>query len=442
MLNATLMRLRHALLFLPLLTAALAPGEANAQVATAGPAVAIGPVIKRVTPSGDDYPVRVQNLRPEGINLADCLADVRLVFNLTLTGGPFGSYHLQAWAGPQDCSPLAARTPGTATAVCWPLLNGDVGQVSPVDVSVRAQDIIAQRETATKVTSYTPATSTTCNQTGTADFALAVYFLWLDSSGNPVGTYAKVPVPTSTRGPNPPTAVTVGAGQALTLNWTPPTDSNIQGFTVYCDPAPGSESATSGAAQGDAGVTLVCPGSETPPAASDAGEEVADAGDAGDAAAISSTDAGVFKVRDGTLGASGTDGGCYYETTPASCGSSVFGSGTQTVQGGSVDGKYRCGDVGAGTATSASITGLKKGVTYTLAVAARDAYDNAGALSAPVCGIPVDTAGFWERYKASGGDAKGGLCALEAVGVPAPFGVFAAVFALSALGLWRRRKQG
>jgi hypothetical protein len=58
-------------------------------------------------------------------------------------------------------------------------------------------------------------------------------------------------------------------------------------------------------------------------------------------------------------------------------------------------------------------------VNYNLVVAAVDGYGNIGPPSGEVCGKPEPIDDFWKIYRQDGGNAGGGLCALEAVGARA-----------------------
>ncbi|MGH7270628.1 MAG: fibronectin type III domain-containing protein, partial [Polyangiaceae bacterium] len=88
-----------------------------------------------------------------------------------------------------------------------------------------------------------------------------------------------------------------------------------------------------------------------------------------------------------------------------------------------------------------TITGLTNGTTYNIAVSAVDAYGNIGPPSIEACDFPAPVNDFWKLYRAGGGQAGGGLCAVEHVG--APIGSAAAFAGLGALALAfiRRRRR-
>jgi hypothetical protein len=92
-----------------------------------------------------------------------------------------------------------------------------------------------------------------------------------------------------------------------------------------------------------------------------------------------------------------------------------------------------------GTATNSSTKaeagGLTNGVRYALGVASVDEFYNSGNLSSLDCATPEPVTGFYEAYRAAGGEAGGGYCALGA----SPSRVLAGGVSLVALGLILRR---
>jgi len=97
----------------------------------------------------------------------------------------------------------------------------------------------------------------------------------------------------------------------------------------------------------------------------------------------------------------------------------------------------------AKTTTNASTTeaeadGLQNGVLYAVGVATVDAFNNPGPLSTLACATPENVTGFFEAYRAAGGEGGGGFCSVGAV----PSRLAAAFMALAALGLAVRRRRG
>jgi hypothetical protein len=88
-----------------------------------------------------------------------------------------------------------------------------------------------------------------------------------------------------------------------------------------------------------------------------------------------------------------------------------------------------------------TISGLKNGVTYTVAVAAVDGFGNVGLASINACDFPAPVNDFWKIYRQDGGQAGGGFCALEAVGAPVGSSLAFAGLAATAVTLIRRRRS-
>jgi len=97
---------------------------------------------------------------------------------------------------------------------------------------------------------------------------------------------------------------------------------------------------------------------------------------------------------------------------------------------------YMCGTANK-TATRGTATGLINNVAYNVAVAATDSYRNVGEISAPACAIPQPVTGFFEAYRAAGGEGGGGFCSFSRHGRPI---VLLTVFGLG-LGLVLRRRR-
>lgn len=102
------------------------------------------------------------------------------------------------------------------------------------------------------------------------------------------------------------------------------------------------------------------------------------------------------------------------------------------------EGAIRCGSTNAAQATDGTATGLANGTRYAVAIAAQDRFDNVGALSALACGTPQEVTGFFEAYRAAGGQGGGGFCSFG----PPRRGALAIslALALAGLALLRRRK--
>ncbi len=413
-----------------LVTVASSEREARAQAVTANP------VVFRYYPNNNPYPIRSQNLTPQGINFQDCVDNINLVFSLNLTmPGPPNT--LQAWAGASDCSLLASRTATTAT--CWPLVLA-IAQSNPATATIRAQDLVDHIGDNPKPVNYVASTGTACTRQVTSGATtIGVYFFFADASGNPVGTSTKVDVPISTQGPSAPSNVSVQFGDTLLIaKWTAPNDKSALAYNVFCDPPRGEE---------DAGPVL----------SADAGgtfQTVCTQADGG------FSDAATEASPDATIANPPVDGGCMSVFVPfdsgvaSTCPSKLLVSGGGTVTGDveagvtttggiqkAIDPKYRCGGGNGSISGGATIEKLKNGVEYTIAVAGTDAFGNNGPLSTPGCETPQAIDDFWTVYKGAGGGAGGSFCALEGVGVPAGTSVFTLGMITAMVALLRRRRS-
>jgi hypothetical protein len=97
-----------------------------------------------------------------------------------------------------------------------------------------------------------------------------------------------------------------------------------------------------------------------------------------------------------------------------------------------------CGSA-PGNASSRETSPLTNGVSYTVAVAAEDSFYNAGPLSSTVCSRPEPVTGFFEAYRAAGGQAGGGFCSVHAGRSQAGAGVV--LLSLLAFAIRRRSRQ-
>jgi hypothetical protein len=81
---------------------------------------------------------------------------------------------------------------------------------------------------------------------------------------------------------------------------------------------------------------------------------------------------------------------------------------------------------------------LQNNMLYAVGVASTDAFGNVGVLSNVACGTPQDVTGFYEAYRAAGGQAGGGFCSFAR---PRRADMaFAGLLLLGAVVLWRRRR--
>jgi hypothetical protein len=221
------------------------------------------------------------------------------------------------------------------------------------------------------------ATAEDCTSSVPEPSTVTLYFLLVDSADDVPegGAWAEYPLKFDMLAPDAPDSVSAGVGEnALVVSWEQPDDAtDIGGYRFYCDPPPG------GADVGEGGAT-------------------------------------------GSAGATGTPNG--------ECGSSILMAGAEPPAG------YECGDT-SGMSTNGEAMGLDNGQSYAVAVASFDDYDNVGVLSDVACGTPAPVTGFFEAYRAAGGKAGGGYCAMHA----GKSRMAAALFSLALLGLVLRKRR-
>jgi hypothetical protein len=427
------------------------------------------------------------NLNPYGVNYQDCINDMTLRFNL-LASSLNGGQLIEVWAGTSDCTTDMSRG-FQALPSCWlvrPPIAGIIagtGSSVPLSIDVRVQDLVGHQSSIPQTPTYSAVVGAAACQTQTVDTAqsFTIFFMPTDSSGHAIansGLY-KYAITTDLVGPPAPSGVQIGGGDTLfVVNWTQNIDADTAGYDVYLAEVPGPNGASPtgvGAEQ-----VLVCPDASTSPGSSDAtveatveaaAEATVEAGDDG-----ATSDA----VADGAIADTAAAGGpvCTYQSMGGSgdgsggmCGNTVLSQSSSTIldaaaaaqvddagnviEGGTTSGMVGISSIpsqylvgagpsgvtisGRGTGTS-TVTGLQNGVPYAVVVAAVDGSGNVGPPSSEQCGTPAPVNDFWNLYRADGGHAGGGFCALDAVGKPAPAVASAALVAGASLLVRRRRR--
>jgi hypothetical protein len=424
---------------------------------TSAPALARAQSIESSTPErissqGMDLgqTTRTEGQNPLGISYADCAADLTLRFSVQLTG--FSGQSLQVWASlGSPCVDPQDRGLESGNAVCWALEPSMVPTQSPTTVNVRVQDLVGWQSTSplpTGVPAPTKGSEACTAQPGYALVPMAINFLVVDGSGNPVGVSYQYTIQTDMVGPPAPVVCETVGDTIYNLTWAPNSDSDTVGYGIYIDPIPGQE--PDAGRGGDAGTIVVCPGG--------------DAGDAGDAG-CSTLPIGVMPPDGGSCGSSVSDVTCNDPNlmgsilpTPSDDGGSVTPMTSDDGGDGGVEGGVEEGSGGISTvstvflykpSTDASnmtvvdkstssyqFSGLVDYVTYTVVVSAVDGMGNVGPPSAEVCDYPAPVQDFWQVYEADGG-GRGGYCALG-VGGPSLAGLAGI---LVVVGVVRRRRR-
>lgn len=265
------------------------------------------------------------------INGADCLADDRLNFQMTVAGNQ--NTEVQIWAG-AGCEVPANRSP-SAQAPCWMLFNMPVANGSMI-AELHARDILSGR------TLHVPGGTTPVAPVGTLVdgvglaacdpsnvepsevLEIQLFFMLVDDNSSVIGNTATWTARAKIGGPLPPAQVSVESGsERLRVRFRYDNDQSpdvaINGYTFYCDPPPSSVMTTA-----------------------------ADAADA-----------------------------------QPRCDDSK----TELMAGSIADAKYRCATASI-SATEAELLHLQASQPYHVAMAASDTFDNIGPLSTVACGVP------------------------------------------------------
>jgi len=379
--------------------------------------------LPRVDKDGKTVNKRPITLKPEGVNYQDCVDDLKIRFPLQLQSFE-GNASLQVWAGLNGADCKDQRNRSSASTVCWPLGPNIPLQVNPV-VDIPVRNIMAGAPPFSPL-EYQKALEMGPDMCGKVDLAtISVQFLYFSPGQLATPSQSKdIGVEVDTVGPAPPTGLRTEPGNGrIKIVWNNISGegglSVLTGVRVYCDEA-------------SSGTTTTTDDAATSEPAEASCTEVPNEPDANDPDA----DAGTTTVCE-EAGTSTTEAGT---STPATaCSSPNFGE--EVIPDEKFNQQYGCGAITGNAGSSVTATSLrgqplKNNVTYAVAVAATDAFNNVGPLSAPICEYPELTTDFWENYRKAGGDAGGG-CTTSG----APMGSMTAMasIGLVALSALRRR---
>jgi len=435
MLPAHSMRLRTLSIFASMFVAvcALAPRAAHAQALSLNPAADVAQV-PRVDATGTTVGKRV-NQTPDGVSYADCANDLRI--RATLAPSPIdANQSIQVWAsiGSDDCSDKTLRS-GT-TQRCWKVA-ADRSLSTTLQIDVRFQDMLnipsILTSPTTYPTAYTPATSSVC---GKIDYnTVNVYFLLI--SGSEAVAKQSLSYVVDTIGPAALSGVTVTPGDTrLTVNFTPSgttvdeagtstnTGTTTSQVTIFWTPTTGKPATTEVC---DASTTTTTTDT-TDASTSDDDASTTDTTD--DASDSADTDATTTSTETGATSTTCT-------SAADACYAPEFDLETGEIPAATVP----SGTTGQ-SSSSFIINGLENGKTYSVAIAATDAFGNVGALSAVACGAPLALDDFWETYKKAGGAAEGCSTTLFPSGGSLATFIVASVAFVSTLVRRNRRKNG
>jgi hypothetical protein len=406
---------------------------ASAQT-TAGASIAVlnESSLPRLDKNGNLINKRPLTLNPEAVNLQDCLDEQQIRFTLQMAGFEANG-SVQRWAANNgvDCSAPTTRSGGFQQ--CWQL-GGNLPLSQNVNADIPVRAIISG--------ALTPATpDSSAAICGKVDLTtISVQFLYF-SPGNPsqAASAKAISVIADTIGPDPPGGLTALPGNTrISVSWasisggdtgdsgTAATSggglTSLTGVKVYCDPATGAAATSTPAAP-------VC---ET--VSNDGGATTVDAGDGG--TATTTVDAGTSTVC--------SDGGTSTTAPASTCTSPNFvdPNGGKIFPDAAFAAKYECGEITGNSGTTvvaSSVAGapLVNGTSYAVAVAATDAYGNAGPLSSVICKTPQPTTDFWEDYKNAGGRAGG--CSTGSAELP--LGSMSVIGVLMALAISSARRR-
>jgi hypothetical protein len=435
------------------------------------------------------------NLNPFGVNYEDCIGNMVLQFNLALNGFT-GQQNMQIWATANgDCTATTARGIDASAATCWQLEGAltvpVIGILTTRSFNVRVQDLVGPQNAAPYPPVVVNEGVSACSaQTTFAAVPITVWFLPLDLEGNSIGTPFSQTISADLVGPPPPSGVGETVGDTLfNVTWTPNVDADTTGYDIFVD-APGSTDAGTTALDGTAStLILYCPDASTSSVASSGTVETTGASSgtvettgassgtvettgassgtvtasSGTVAFTPSVDAGCFYINMGPSSASGT------VSNLGTCTSSVLSSAISVDGGTSVENEAgvvssgggistipcqyvvgvgaNCYSAGGQTVTGEATTqytikGLTNGTTYDVVVAAVDGSGNVGPPSSCVSDYPAPVNDFWDQYRAAGGQAGGGFCALEAVGLPVGSAGLVGGLATALLATLRHRRRG
>ena len=344
-------------------------------------------------------PFRPSGQEPNWVNRADCLAKDVLTFTVTLRD--YAGYELDVWAGNRGVDCTSADNQGDSGS-CYQIY-GKKADSDSMRVDIAAVDLVARGSDK----SY-PAV---CQGTSSKRSQLSLTFVLVDSDGN-MGGKAQVWNNTGydVSAPKPPTNLSASEGETrIFLDFDPSEDVDVRSYRLYCDP-PRSSVLSDGGVKAESVVGAY------------AEALIEDAGDA---------DAG---------GGATTDAGTSSKDKKNRCvESTVLAAGADPAATSSLD-AYVCGSVVAVDHT-ATIDHLVNNVDYTVAVASVDELGNVGVLSHPVCDRPIPVTDFFELYRAAGGKAGGGFCAMSRAPNPDVFATMCAFGTLAACAATRRARR-
>jgi hypothetical protein len=437
------------------------------------PATSRGQTVGGATISGTDQPApnrivngvnlgyseRTMLFNPTGINYYDCIRNMTLQFNVTLSGFA-GQDNMQIWATNQgSCnSNLAIGIGGVPT--CW-LVNGGL-TVPNVEVpqtftfNIRVQDLVEPLNGVLPAAGSIPnGDATACShQESFASVPVTIWFLALSTAGgiDTAATDYSYQISVDMVGPPAPAGVSIADGDTLFIvNWVANTDADTGGYDVFIDPVPGQATSTDGSTT-PSNTQLVCPDASTDDASTSGCVLLSTGGTTttGGAAACNSTVLTGGITQPNTTVAATTefdDAGNVIDSGEVEQGTGGIATipcdnlvGTSCTAGQPVYSAQNVSVTGESD-SHFNLSGLTNGNMYTVAVSAVDLFGNPGPPSTEACATPEPVDDFWKLYREAGGRAGGGFCTVNTL--ESPVGMSTALFGLGfiAVGAARRRHR-
>jgi hypothetical protein len=381
--------------------------------------------LPRLDSGGGSVSKRPLTQEPEGVSLQDCLDGQQIAFPLQLAGYAPQST-IEVWAGLSgaDCGMQANRTSGTQ--VCWKVHPG-----IPLEPNPRPS--ISVRKIMSGALDPKAVVSDDASICGKVDLTtISLQFLYFAPGQLATPAQKKdIQIRVDTVGPAAPGDVSVLPGNTrVIISFGGLGEGGLTQFTgvrAYCDTSQRSGTTTTTPDK----TVQVCNEASTGVDASD------DSGDADAAVPAPVGDCEDVFVEGGTT-----------TTGAGACSSSNFvpTDGGKITPDEAFNSRYQCGSLTGNTGSglkAESLGGapLENFKEYAIALAAIDQFGNVGPLSAVFCETPEPTTDFWENYKNAGGEAGGGLCSVEGVGLPVGGLAITSFFGIAAIGMTRRRWQ-
>jgi hypothetical protein len=402
------------------------------------------------------YSERSMLFNPLGINYDDCIRDMTLQFNVTLSGFA-GQDNMQVWATNQGSCNASTDLGIQAVPICW-LVNAGITvpnaeQPFTYTFNIRVQDLVAPLNGVLPPAGSIPnGDATACShQESFASVPVTIWFLALSTAGGVDGnaTDYSYQISVDMVGPPAPAGVSIGDGDTLFIvNWVANTDADTGGYDVFIDPVPGQ--VASDASTTPSNAQLVCPDASSDDGSTSGCVLLSTGGTTttGSAAACNSTVlTGSILQPNATVEATTEfdDAGNVIDSGEVEQGTGGIATipcanlvGTSCTAGQPVYSAQNVSVTGESDAHF-NLSGLTNGNMYTVAVSAVDLFGNPGPPSTEACATPEPVDDFWKLYREAGGQAGGGFCALEVVGSRA--GSSAALFAVGLVGLAATRRR-